>query len=37
LSEGQTAAGVDVGAAEEVRENISAGPAPAQVEASPLG
>src|SRR5579859_5476482 len=37
LSQGQTAAGVDLGAAEEVRENISAGPAPAQVEASPLG
>ena len=37
LSEGQTAAGVDLGAAEEVRENISAAPAPAQVEASPLG
>src|SRR5690348_15831859 len=36
LSEGQTPAGADLGAAEEVRENISAGPAPAQVEASPL-
>jgi small subunit ribosomal protein S2 len=37
LSEGQTAAGVDLGAAEEVREIITAGPGPAQVEASPLG
>src|SRR6201997_4451810 len=35
LSEGQTAAGVDLGAAEEV--NITAGSGPAQVEASPLG
>jgi small subunit ribosomal protein S2 len=36
LSEGQTAAGVDIGAAEEVRET-TAGQGPAQVEASPLG
>jgi small subunit ribosomal protein S2 len=37
LSEGQTSAGVDTGAAEEVRENTTAGHGPAQVEASPLG
>ena len=37
LSEGQTAAGVDTGAAEVVLQDISTGPGPAQVEASPLG
>ena len=37
LSEGQTAAGVDVGASEDVSEHIPAGSAAPSVEASPLG
>jgi small subunit ribosomal protein S2 len=37
LSEGQTASGVDLGAAEVVLQDISAGQGPAPVEASPLG
>ncbi len=37
LSEGQTAAGVDLGASEEMPETVGAGPAHAEVEASPLG
>ena len=37
LSEGQTAAGVDVGASEDVSEHIPAGSTVPSVEASPLG
>ena len=37
LSEGQTAAGVDVGASEDISEHVPAGSAAPSVEASPLG
>ena len=37
LSQGQTAAGADLGESEHVIEDISQRPAPAEVEASPLG
>ena len=37
LSEGQSAAGVDLGAAEDVAESVPTGSVPSGVEASPLG